>query len=119
MLAESPAERAMEYAKCDKAVNPERLSFTLLPFPLGKGPGVRSALGGAHTLAKPKAERAKESATCAQRATPRDSRLKAELRSLRRAHSERSERFKIKSVQSNTLALSPSRGINAALREAL
>jgi hypothetical protein len=27
---------------CDKAVNTERLSFTLLPFPLGKGPGVRS-----------------------------------------------------------------------------
>src|SRR5713226_2627898 len=25
----------------------ERLSFTLLPFPLEKGPGVRSALGGA------------------------------------------------------------------------
>ncbi len=61
MLAESPAERAMEYAKCDKAVNPERFSFTLLPFPLGKGPGVRSALGGAQR------SRAKESATCAQR----------------------------------------------------
>src|SRR5260370_35310802 len=34
--------RRVESARCDKAMNAERLSFTLLPFPLGKGPGVRS-----------------------------------------------------------------------------
>src|SRR5690348_13663362 len=53
------AKRAEESATCDKAVNADRLSFTLLPFPLGKGTGVRSALGGAQR------SRAKEPATCA------------------------------------------------------